>query len=98
MNEAITFGKNDTSKLNVLKRTQGIAVEEATAIVAKKKFKKKQPNPLSCKKKKKKKPTSSTGDKAKTSQGVRDKTIEKTKRKRLLIPKHVKELLKENKV
>lgn len=97
MNEAVTFGKNDTSKLNIIKKTQGLAVEETKGTVAKKKFKKKQPNPLSCKKKKKKQ-TSSTGDKAKTSEGVRDKTIEKTKRKRLLIPKHVKELLKDNKI
>lgn len=69
-----------------------------------KKKKKKQPNPLSCKKKKKKKVTPNSGasssatismnSKKSNIDGIQVKTIEKkTKRKRIKLPTHVKEML-----
>lgn len=62
-----------------------------------KKKKKKQPNPLSCKKKKKKKSPGAGGlanNKKSNIVGIQEKTIEKkTKRKRVKLPTHVKEIL-----
>lgn len=66
---------------------------EESALPPKKKKKQKQPNPLSCKKKKKK--TNVTNSTNKSSLGsVKDKTIDKKKRKRIKIPEHVKAILK----
>lgn len=90
MNDIITFGDEDKNKLISLKKTEGIAVEEENQ-QKKKLKKKKQPNPLSCKKKKKKKkPIDNTISKEK---GIKEKTIEKPKRKRIKLPAHVKEVL-----
>lgn len=65
-----------------------------------KKKKKKQPNPLSCKKKKKKKMTSNAGAEPSMNNSksnidrIQQKTIEKkTKRKRIKLPTHIKEML-----
>lgn len=75
--------------------------EEATKKL--KKRKKKQPNPLSCKKKKKKiasnigtsgRSATSTSNKKSNIDGIQEKTIEKkTKRKRIKLPTHIKEML-----
>lgn len=65
--ETHDFGERDAKRLNFLKRAAGLKVEADVPVLPKKKFKKKQPNPLSCKKKKKKTPTASGGvSKAKT--------------------------------
>lgn len=75
----------DVGRLTAMKRTAGVAVADDVAVVPKKKFKKKQPNPLSCKRKKKT-----------TVVVVPQKTVEKTIQKRRIkvkIPKHVKEEL-----
>lgn len=52
--ETHDFGDREARRLAFLKRAAGLPVAEAAPVVPKKKFKKKQPNPLSCKKKKKK--------------------------------------------
>lgn len=89
------FGDIDVDKLKALKRSEG--VEETDEVpVAKKKFKKKQPNPLSCKKKKTKKNAAGLGNsKGSGSSGVKDKVIEKKQRSRSRkkVPQHVKEHL-----
>lgn len=74
-----------------MKRNEGVNDTEELK-VNKKKFKKKQPNPLSCKKKKKRIVEIENG---KSKDGVRDKTIQKKQRSRARnkIPKHVKEHL-----
>lgn len=94
MNEAITFGQSAVSKLDVLKKTQGLPAAEK--VQPKKKAKKSLPNPLSCKKKKKKLvQTLETGKKV-SEKGILNKAIDKKTRKRTHILKHVKELLFKN--
>lgn len=69
--------------VEVLKERSGLSKEEHEV----KRKKKKGPNPLSCKKKKK-------ATKAETN--IKEIGIEKKKRKRIRIPKHVKELVNVN--
>lgn len=85
------FGDVDVNKLKAMKRTEG--VDDTDELTVKKKFKKKQPNPLSCKKKKKNRTAGITN--GKVENGVRDKAIEKKQRSRSRkkIPKHVKDHL-----
>lgn len=66
----------------------GVPIDEPK--ITKKKFKKKQPNPLSCKRKKKVKvvPSNSKIDK------IQSHPIQKKSRSKLKIPKHVKEHLR----
>lgn len=90
MNDIVTFGEKDKNKLTSLKKTEGIAIDENDKKIKKIK-KKKQPNPLSCKKKKKKSNVMEQSYKQK--EGIKDKTIEKKKRKRVKLPSHVKEVL-----
>lgn len=99
MTAAVSFGQTDANKLTAIKRTQGLAVDDdSSAKQVKKKFKKKQPNPLSCKKKKNKKSGESfVGQQSKTDGVVKVIAIEKKKRKRVHISQHVKEMLKEKK-
>lgn len=99
MTAAVSFGQTDANKLTAIKRTQGLAVDDdSSAKQVKKKFKKKQPNPLSCKKKKTKKSGESfVGQQSKTDGVVKVIAIEKKKRKRVHISQHVKEMLKEKK-
>ncbi|XP_058447812.1 rRNA-processing protein UTP23 homolog [Malaya genurostris] len=78
----------DEQRLAVLKRKQGIS-DTSEQHPMKKVRKIKNPNPLSCKKSKKKKPTDKRDP-------VRDHAIEKPKRRRVRLPKHVKEQLKNN--
>lgn len=98
IDKTIKFGEVDVNKLKAMKRTEGVDdTDELT--VKKKKFKKKQPNPLSCKKKKKKR-SDGPANGSKGKDGVKDKTIEKKQRSRSRkkIAKHVKEhLLTSNK-
>ncbi|KAJ6646537.1 rRNA-processing protein UTP23 like [Pseudolycoriella hygida] len=91
IDETFGFGEDAVNKLKTMKRRAGI--EDTDVLnVKKKKFKRKQPNPLSCKKKKKR-----VGDhgKDKSIEGVSDKPIEKKQRSRIRkrVPKHVKEHL-----
>lgn len=84
------------NKLKAMKKNEGVDDTEEPKI-KNKKFKKKQPNPLSCKKKKKRSVAVENG---KSKDGIRDKTIQKKQRSRSrkTIPKHVKEqILKLNK-
>lgn len=95
MNDIITFGEKDQTKLKSLKKAEGIAVDDNET--KKKIKKKKQPNPLSCKKKKKKKLNSNDEFREKCGpSGVKEKNIDKKKRKRVRLPTHVKELLMRN--
>lgn len=95
-----TVGMNaqQAETIVLLKKRSGIAVEEAEKSVGKKKRKKKGPNPLSCKKKKK------TLNSAHQTKDSEDKNGEKTsggkigKRKKIKIPKHVKEALKNGEI
>lgn len=101
MNEAVTFGQADTSKLLALKKNQGLATpsNSDTNQNEKKKKKKKQPNPLSCKTKKKKdsdkpKPAgTATKNSNKSASSGAQPAIDKNKRKRIRIAQHVKEIL-----
>lgn len=95
MTAAVTFGQSDVNKLTVLKKAQGLATADDQTNQVKKKFKKKQPNPLSCKKKKNKKTGESSSQQQHPIVGVRENTMDKKKRKRVHISKHVKEMLKE---
>lgn len=91
IDKAIKFGEVEVNKLKAMKRNEG--VEDADELtVKKKKFKKKQPNPLSCKRKKKRVEGLRN---SKSKDGVQDKAIEKKQRSRSRkkIPKHVKEHL-----
>lgn len=91
IDKTIQFGDTDVDKLKAMKRNEG--VDDAHEFTGKKKkFKKKQPNPLSCKKKKKTKLTTAG---QRNGEGVRDKAIEKKQRtrNRKKIPTHVKEHL-----
>lgn len=90
IDKTTNFGEVDVNKLKAMKRSEGVEDTEALP-VKKKKFKKKQPNPLSCKKKKKNKSVDGLAD----GKGVQDKVIEKKQRSRnrKKIPKHVKEHL-----
>lgn len=78
----------DVTRLIQMKRAAGVPIEDAVAVV-KKKFKKKQPNPLSCKRKKKstKVTPSKTGG---TKHGVQDIVIQKKIRNKVKIAKHIK--------
>lgn len=99
MNDAINFGEKDRSKLNLLKVNEGLPAEEGSASgkrVTKKK-KKKQPNPLSCKKKKKKSSQLGGEQQRDNLQSLREKSIDKKKRKRIRLPEHVKKVLTTNK-
>lgn len=78
------FCETDSKRLTHMKLSAGVEIEQK---VIKKKFKKKQPNPLSCKKKKSKGVPAST----KKINEVADKTIKK--RTKIKIPKYVKEHL-----
>lgn len=87
-NETHDFVERDAKRLVHLKRAAGMVVDEPTPIV-KKKFKKKQPNPLSCKKKKKTK-QQPTG----TSAGVQESGgVQKKRRVRVRVAQHVKDIL-----
>lgn len=79
-----------------IKRSEGIPVAEVSVDQPKKKKKTKNPNPLSCKKKKKVK-NSNDGNKKASIDSIRNKNIEKIKRKRIKIPDHVKMAFKTNK-
>jgi U3 small nucleolar RNA-associated protein 23 len=85
--KTIEVTKLDEQKLKHLKKKEGLAVETVEP-PPKKKKKIGGPNPLSCKKKKK---GTTSGSKNKST--VKNKAIEKKKRTRVKIPKHVKELL-----
>uniref|UniRef100_U5EVD5 rRNA-processing protein UTP23 homolog n=1 Tax=Corethrella appendiculata TaxID=1370023 RepID=U5EVD5_9DIPT len=78
----------DEEMLSKLKKKEGLATE--TEVTKKKRRKKKNPNPLSCKKKKPK--LSQLGKSSEES--IQNKTIEKKKRKRIKLAKHVIEHLK----
>ena len=80
----------DEKMLVTLKKKAGIPVQNEATNTIKKKRKKKNPNPLSCKKPKKIK-------KEENYQGIQNKPIEKKKRQRVKIPKHVIEEMKANK-
>ncbi|XP_031617316.1 rRNA-processing protein UTP23 homolog [Contarinia nasturtii] len=97
LNESFNFGTADEKKLVALKKSEGLPVAEDTKTdLKKKKKKKKQPNPLSCKKKKKK-PNAGVTLKKSSIDNIQNKTIEKTKRKRVKIPSHIKEIFQSNK-
>lgn len=81
----------DEQTLTSLKRKEGILVEEDGKDKPRRKKKVKNPNPLSCKKSKKQK---GTADAKKTKESVQDHAIEKKKRKRVKLAKHVVEHLK----
>ncbi|XP_019560811.2 rRNA-processing protein UTP23 homolog [Aedes albopictus] len=86
----------DEKTLTSLKRKEGLLVE--TEPKPKRKKKKKNPNPLSCKKSKKFKDRGEGHEGGSQHQpGVQDHPIEKKKRKRVKLPKHVIEHLKANK-
>ncbi|XP_058826498.1 rRNA-processing protein UTP23 homolog [Topomyia yanbarensis] len=81
----------DERRLTSLKKKEGILVtNEQTSLKRRKKVK--NPNPLSCKKSKKK-----NNKVVENRDGVQDHGVEKKKRKRIRLPKHVKEHLKNNK-
>lgn len=80
----------DEKTLNSLKRKEGLLVE--TEPRPKRPRKKKHPNPLSCKRPKKGKKGESVP--SGKQEGVQDHPIEKKKRKRVKLPKHVIEHLK----
>lgn len=83
----------DLTRLQYMKRAAGVPIEEAVSVV-KKKFKKKQPNPLSCKRKKKSaKVTPSSSGTGGPKDGVQDIVIQKKVRNKVKIAKHVKEQL-----
>lgn len=87
-NETHDFVDRDAKRLLHLKRAAGMTVEDPTTTpIVKKKFKKKQPNPLSCKKKKKTKSTQPSG----SSSGVQDAGVQKKRRVR--VAQHVKDIL-----
>lgn len=95
MGKTIKFGEVDLNKLKAIKKNEGVDDTEEPKN-KNKKFKKKQPNPLSCKKKKHRVAL----ENGKNREGVKDKTIQKKQRSRnrKTIPKHVKEqILKLNK-
>lgn len=94
MNDIVTFGEKDQTKLKSLKKAEGIAVDDSEA--KKKIKKKKQPNPLSCKKKKKKLNSNDEFRERSGPSGVKEKNIDKKKRKRVRLPTHVKEVLMGN--
>lgn len=79
-----------------LKKSEGLPVADDTKPKLKKK-KKKQPNPLSCKKKKKKSNVLAPVKKS-SLDSIKEKTIEKKKRKRIKLPSHIKEMLQSNKL
>lgn len=84
----------DEKRLICMKRAAGVPIEEAVTAI-KKKFKKKQPNPLSCKRKKKSaKLSPSKAVSEGTKNGVQDKVIQKKARSKVKIAKHVKQELK----
>lgn len=84
----------DVSRLISMKRAAGVPIEDAVTVV-KKKFKKKQPNPLSCKRKKKSpKVTPSKIGSESAKHGVQDIVIQKKVRNKVKIAKHVKDQLK----
>lgn len=91
IDKTINFGETEVNKLKAMKRNEGVDDTDQMT-VKKKKFKKKQPNPLSCKKKKTKSSKRTSGGK---DEGVRVKGVEKKQRSRnrKKIPKHVKEHL-----
>lgn len=82
LNKSLSFDGRDETKLNVLRKIEGIPAPIKIDQKVKKKFKIKQPNPLSCKKKKKKVDINQSG-------------ITKNVRKRLKNCKYIKETLKE---
>jgi U3 small nucleolar RNA-associated protein 23 len=84
--KTVEVTKLDGDRLKLMKRKEGLAVE-ATVVAPKKKKKVGGPNPLSCKKKKK---TS-----GKTLHTTTNKAIEKKKRVRVKVAKHVKEVLRQ---
>lgn len=94
-NETHDVVERDVKRLQQLKRAAGLPVEEEAPAIAKKKFKKKQPNPLSCKKKKKKKVlgTSKNGPKSAVANGVQEKGVQKKRRNRIRVAQHVKDIL-----
>lgn len=94
-NETHDFVERDAKRLVHLKRAAGMVVEEPTQI-PKKKFKKKQPNPLSCKKKKKTKPTNSPQTE-KSAGGVQAAGVQKKRRVRVRVAQHVKDILMKEK-
>lgn len=84
----------DVKRLIYMKQAAGVPIEEVVTVV-KKKFKKKEPNPLSCKRKKKSaKVSPSKTSSLSTKDGVQDVVIQKKVRNKVKIAKHVKEQLK----
>lgn len=81
----------DEQTLTSLKRKEGILVEQDEKDKPRRKKKVKNPNPLSCKKSKKRKGTTES---TKNTETVQDHAIEKKKRKRIKLAKHVVEHLK----
>ncbi|XP_055601103.1 rRNA-processing protein UTP23 homolog [Uranotaenia lowii] len=84
----------DEKTLTDLKRKEGILVDDSQHKPIKKKKKHKNPNPLSCKKSKKEKKITAVSPKDSSTQGG---GVEKRKRKRVKLSKHVVEHLKQNK-
>lgn len=88
--KVIDVPKIQEDRLNFYKKREGLLKEEPTSTLKKKRKAKGGPNPLSCKKKKVKK----LEEKGATTKSGK---VEK-KRKRIKIPKHVKELLMDQKM
>ncbi|XP_053695859.1 rRNA-processing protein UTP23 homolog [Sabethes cyaneus] len=82
----------DEKMLASLKHKEGLMPEKETQPKRRKKVK--NPNPLSCKKSKKNKNDKTSCPEVRRQGGVQSQTIEKRKRKRIKLPKHVVEYLK----
>lgn len=82
--KVMEVSKVEENRLNFYKKKEGLVAEESKDTKPKKRKVKGGPNPLSCKKKKVKRPED--GEKTKSGK------VEKG-RKRIKVPKHVKELL-----
>ncbi|XP_063703137.1 rRNA-processing protein UTP23 homolog [Culicoides brevitarsis] len=88
--KVINVSKIQEERLNFYKKKEGL-IKEETKTPPKKRKVKGGPNPLSCKKKKTPK-----GTEEHTKNPVKNGKVEKKPRKRIKIPKHVKELLTNN--
>lgn len=92
--KTLSLSTLEEDKLKYFKKKEGLAVEDKTNSLMKKK-KLKGPNPLSClKSKKSSKNKSKSSTSTQKSEGVKEKIIAKKPRVRVKIPKHVREHLK----
>uniref|UniRef100_A0A336LGU9 rRNA-processing protein UTP23 homolog n=1 Tax=Culicoides sonorensis TaxID=179676 RepID=A0A336LGU9_CULSO len=84
--KVVQVTKDQEDRLNFYKKKEGLIEEKSNTVIQKKRKAKGGPNPLSCKKKKK------VSNPNIEKSHVRSRIIEK-KRKKIKIPKHIKEIL-----